>query len=409
MENHNEEWEIVDYPSNDEDSNEWKMSWILSKGLGIGKKILITGFVMSSAPLVLPPLVVISAIGFVVSVPSGIFLASYACTEKFMNKLLPMPYRNGEEDYYIDMQKEEDEERKDIQRGVKSRIELEDERASSNDEIEGADYGEGVKGNAVEIPIEENGYEKNLGKEKAEEKLVVESKNQRKEEPVKVEEVVVLNLTEADDGSGISTVDDVFTAVIEEKESEEREEDLTKETRTLLEQIRDEGKADDQKSSQDSSTSKGVKTGELPVSSGAEVKDAGSTSEKGVKSVPSSEAKKKKNVKKKPQEQQQQQKYWNATVYANALVALSTPMEQKTPFTIHIMVSNIDEEKVWEQIEAVRGIVGYKGTPQKSSIEEVRALYIFTGVEPPASFEENTDMAQVDSKLQFLMSIIGVK
>lgn len=68
-----------------------------------------------------------------------------------------------------------------------------------------------------------------------------------------------------------------------------------------------------------------------------------------------------------------------------------------------------DEEKIWEEIEAVRNIVGYKATPQKTSVEELKALYLFTGVEPPASFKEHSDLAEVDSKLQFLKSIIGVK
>lgn len=68
-----------------------------------------------------------------------------------------------------------------------------------------------------------------------------------------------------------------------------------------------------------------------------------------------------------------------------------------------------DEEKIWEQIEAIRGIVGYKVSPQKTIIKELKALYIFTGVEPPTSFKEESDLAEVDSNLQFLKSIIGVK
>ena len=67
-----------------------------------------------------------------------------------------------------------------------------------------------------------------------------------------------------------------------------------------------------------------------------------------------------------------------------------------------------DEQGIWEQIEAVRKIVGYKATLQKTSIEELKALYIFTGVEPPASFKELSDLADVNNKLQFLKSIIGV-
>lgn len=66
------------------------------------------------------------------------------------------------------------------------------------------------------------------------------------------------------------------------------------------------------------------------------------------------------------------------------------------------------EEKIWGQIEGLRKIVGYKATIQKTSIEELKALYIFTGVEPPASFKEPSDLAEVVNKLQFLKSIIGV-
>ncbi|PON45490.1 hypothetical protein PanWU01x14_258530 [Parasponia andersonii] len=405
MEDPNGEWET------EECNSEGKLSWILNKGLGLGKKILIAGFVITSAPLVLPPLLVISAIGFAVSVPSGIFLASYACTEKLMSKFLPLPYHHLEngENYYVDMEKEEEEERKDVQRGVETTTELEDEKVRNED----------IK-QVVDIPIEENGYGEDVGedlevgkekpeekaKEKPEEKVkekpeenVVKSTNDKEDqsslvgenqikeeaEPAKVEGVV-LSVTEAEE-SGDSIVE-VTTIVIEAKEGQEKEDEIkeeekAKETRSLLEEIRDEGKADTQKTPQESSTSKGDQTGvssvELPVSRGVEEpKDAGSSSETGVQSTPSSEAKKKKNnAKKKPPQQQ-----------------------PKVSYT---------EEEIWEQIEAVRGIVGYKGTPQKTSIEELKALYIFTGVELPASLKEHSDLAEVDSRLQFLKSIIGVK
>ncbi|KAF2307375.1 hypothetical protein GH714_026705 [Hevea brasiliensis] len=86
MEDQAMEWENRGY-----EGNIGKVSWIFDKGLAFGKKMLITGFVLSSAPVVLPPLVVISALGFACSVPYGLFLATYACTEKIMNKLLPSP------------------------------------------------------------------------------------------------------------------------------------------------------------------------------------------------------------------------------------------------------------------------------------------------------------------------------
>lgn len=59
--------------------------------VGVGKKILVGGLLASSAPLLLPPLVVVSVIGISVSLPYAIFLASHACTHNLMNKLLPMP------------------------------------------------------------------------------------------------------------------------------------------------------------------------------------------------------------------------------------------------------------------------------------------------------------------------------
>lgn len=68
-----------------------------------------------------------------------------------------------------------------------------------------------------------------------------------------------------------------------------------------------------------------------------------------------------------------------------------------------------NEENIWEQIEAMRSIVGYKVTPQKTCIEELKALYVFTGVEPPASFKDPSYLVEINSKLRFLMSIIGLK
>ncbi|GFZ05926.1 hypothetical protein Acr_18g0000960 [Actinidia rufa] len=87
VEDPSEDWEIQEYSKSEGSNN--VVSWILEKGLNLGKKIVITGVVISSAPLVLPLLVVISALGFAVSVPFGFVFASYACTEKLMSKLLP--------------------------------------------------------------------------------------------------------------------------------------------------------------------------------------------------------------------------------------------------------------------------------------------------------------------------------
>lgn len=57
----------------------------------------------------------------------------------------------------------------------------------------------------------------------------------------------------------------------------------------------------------------------------------------------------------------------------------------------------------------MRVIVGYKGARSTSFIEELKALYIFTGVELPASFMDTSDLVEVNDKLRFLMSVVGVK
>ena len=67
------------------------------------------------------------------------------------------------------------------------------------------------------------------------------------------------------------------------------------------------------------------------------------------------------------------------------------------------------EEKIWERIHAMRAIVGYKAPTSRTCVEELKALYMFTGVEPPSSFKDPSDLMEVSSTLQFLMSVVGVK
>lgn len=149
-----------------------------------GKEGLITGIVVSSTPLVIPPLLAISAIGFVVSIPSGLLLASYACSERLMRKLLPGPAlpshlldfglasddEEVEEEHEgcegdIGMEKEEEEQMEETKRGVEMGIEL------------GLREGEVTKGNNfgvkkdeqgliedVDDILEENGYEEDGSK-----------------------------------------------------------------------------------------------------------------------------------------------------------------------------------------------------------------------------------------------------
>ncbi|KAL4574686.1 hypothetical protein LXL04_021522 [Taraxacum kok-saghyz] len=86
-------------------------------------------------------------------------------------------------------------------------------------------------------------------------------------------------------------------------------------------------------------------------------------------------------------------------------VEVTSKPDRKTPSREDVL----EDEKIWEKIGAMRAIVGYKAPSQPTSIEELKALYVFTGVEPPTSFKGEWDPHEVNVKLKFLMSIVGVK
>lgn len=71
------------------------------------------------------------------------------------------------------------------------------------------------------------------------------------------------------------------------------------------------------------------------------------------------------------------------------------------------------EEKIWEKMEALRKVVGYSVARSATYAEELKALYVFTGViEPPQSSflinQDSHDIANVCVRLRFLMSVIGI-
>ncbi|KAL6136311.1 hypothetical protein ACLB2K_061607 [Fragaria x ananassa] len=187
MEDPTEEFEIEEESYYSEhsplvDYSTGKVSWILNKGWGIGKKLLMTGAVISSAPFVLPPLVVTSAIAFACWVPCGVVMASYTCSEKFMSKLLP--YNSNE------------------------------------DEVEFEDAEEDVN-----VDVDENAISYGV-------------------------DLVVFNVIEDGEGFGVSPIE-VTSVRLEGSEAQEKvsdlleEEESVKETRGLIEKVRDEGSADD--------------------------------------------------------------------------------------------------------------------------------------------------------------------
>ncbi|CAN8232671.1 unnamed protein product [Cochlearia groenlandica] len=71
------------------------------------------------------------------------------------------------------------------------------------------------------------------------------------------------------------------------------------------------------------------------------------------------------------------------------------------------------EKQIWAKMEALREMFGYKLAKSTSYTEELKALYMFTGVKLPTSSmlseNENEDIAQVSESLCFLMSVIGIE
>lgn len=199
-----------------------KVSWLLDKGWGIGKKILVTGAVISSAPFVLPPLVVTSAIAFACWVPSGVVLASYVCSEKLMSKLLPY---NSSTTEGVLMSNNEEEEFDYAEEGVEADV-------SEHLDVEEKLKWEGINGVKIEGSRDE--YKDN----------VLLDENAASDGV----DVLVFNVIEGEVEFGVTPIE-VTSVVLEGSEGQEKvsdfveEEKLVKVARGLLEEIRDEGYA----------------------------------------------------------------------------------------------------------------------------------------------------------------------
>lgn len=70
------------------------------------------------------------------------------------------------------------------------------------------------------------------------------------------------------------------------------------------------------------------------------------------------------------------------------------------------------EEQIWEKMEVLRKVVGYSVARSSTCAEELKALFVFTGVvEPPRSSLNHLDtrqLANLTLRLRFLMSVIGI-
>ncbi|KAK3118776.1 hypothetical protein QOZ80_9BG0707310 [Eleusine coracana subsp. coracana] len=66
------------------------------------------------------------------------------------------------------------------------------------------------------------------------------------------------------------------------------------------------------------------------------------------------------------------------------------------------------EEQLREEIDTLRTITGYRAVPSLTLEGDLAGLYIFVGVEPPHSSGGASSLTELNKKLRFLKSIIGV-
>ncbi|XP_024989699.1 uncharacterized protein LOC112524202 isoform X2 [Cynara cardunculus var. scolymus] len=537
MEDPESEWAIQEYPSWNEEGD--MLKWILKKGYGIGKKMVITGIIVSSAPLVLPPLVVFSAMGVAFSVPFGLVFASYACTNKLMRKLLPTPeielplmrdeeqsedikqgyeclddYRQIEgglvtimggivdkKGYYTDedddlkrqnlMQQEDEQERiRYIEERAEIRFELDDdgyhkkvealmtnvdenvvEDDQAYDRIKDVelddggddDYRQFLQGKSIVI---QQGVEMRLGDERV----------QGSRSNIKVGGNSADEQGYEEDAGEYLEGDDDDSLEEERKEAMEDEtEEIVKGSTGLLEKIRDEGRRNiDNESTTDpvrvkeiDSEKKLVEEASKNEEPGGEIRQevvlAGRNEENNfnareVERQPVGDATKKKNMglqEKNSSIPENEHAILRTKeeqlIHANAdareiggesgldlfgtsmnsgsleagdevdAMALPNSFRRPTLDSDYVKVAsttdtkvpsredNLDEEKIWEKISTMRAIVGYKAPSEATYMGELKALYVFTGIEPPASFKGDSDLDEVNANLKFLMSIVGVK
>ncbi|XP_048225630.1 cilia- and flagella-associated protein 251 isoform X2 [Ricinus communis] len=221
----------------EDQANEWKNQgyeenngcWIWDKGLALGKKILVTGFVISSAPFLLPPLVVISALGLACSVPYGIYLASHACTEKLTSKLLPTPAtfeeKYGGEDAGLEDDFGIENEEEELKRRVEMRLEQDEKGAEEEKSPE--EISEDIGEKEEEEPV----IEKSKDEEAEICGITIEIEGEKTDSNVREEEQQL-------------EVTGITIEVCQGGDKEENEE-LLKETTGLMEKLRDEGMIDE--------------------------------------------------------------------------------------------------------------------------------------------------------------------
>ncbi|XP_022158110.1 uncharacterized protein LOC111024669 isoform X2 [Momordica charantia] len=317
----------------------------------VGKKLLITSLAISSAPLVLPPLAIISSFGFAASITYGVFLASYVCTEKIMSVWLPIPQP------------------------------------------------------PIEEIVEDNGYQEDQGEDGENEMEITIKRDEVISDDLEIN-VVVVREDEPDTGGGEAATIEVTSVELGgngEGDIGDHEEEELKETRGLLERMRDEGRRGDDNVGDQMEMSEANKVALHPHDVEYETSKASSKPAKSEEAEPISLVTIIDVVES------------GEDLAVSAVTVESKLLEPNVPHNKDYKLSSNEEIsselKIREKIDSMKKIVGYKATPLGTYIDEVNALYTFVGVEPPSPMKDSNDddLNQLNQKLQFLMAIVGVK
>ncbi|CAG7906202.1 unnamed protein product [Brassica rapa] len=304
------------------------MGWLWRKRVSLGKKeVLAAVLVMFFAPFLVPPLIVASTIALIASLPYCFLLASYVCTEKLMRKLLPATAFGG--------------------RG--------DKMVLPHDKVGHGDlYDDGMARVAMSDPC-----------------------------CVKAEKGGTAAICFKEDGNDHITPLRVTNIMLDVYQSPE---DIRKESKSLLESIRDD------ESSANQSLGRGIS--EKAFGEGEDNKDS-----------------------RRVEDLSRKKKVYGTRIEAVLLFAGALESTRKEASRGKDMEKSsnevlYNEEQIWAKMEALRKIVGYSVARSTTYSEELKALYMFMGVELPTLMmleKENQDIAHVSERLCVLLSVIGIK
>ncbi|GER25120.1 hypothetical protein STAS_00690 [Striga asiatica] len=373
--------------------------------LRLGKKVVIAGVVMSSLPVVVPPLIVMSALGCAVSLPFGLVLASYAATDELMSRLLGRDY-NIAIDEYDDYTEEDDEEEEEEEERIveMTTIEIPNNGVAvaaqliTVDDNESQDKKFSQASNIISNEEDQNiNYDEVMGENKGD----YQNAQLLEQTSLEFERTPISQNKKDSQASNISNEAETKrkrrqgkrnnnnktskSATKRTETDDDKKSGLVFSTGNIESSIKTERKLQDTKekdvSVRDASNvmNDEISTSEIAID--VPLKDGGNGNQsETIASVV--ELKNDKGIMELKEEKD-----------ASALDSASHSSEEGL----------LGEEVIWKKMNAIRAIVGYKAPKRDSYVEELKALYLFTGIEPPS------DSAEFHHKLSFLMSVIGLK